>query len=228
MGRWIEIPVGERRMRCYVSTPATAPAPGILMCMHGPGIDAFIQEICERLARAGFAVIAPDVYHRMMPPLEQPWTKIRDDEALEDLLAASTALSALPGTIPGRLGVVGFCMGGRLAFLYAAAVPGVRAAVVFHGGNIMVGRNGLPAPFARAAGITAPVLGLFGADDTNPSAADVQAIDAELTRLGVAHEFHLYPGAGHAFLNFTNPAVYREAAARDAWERCEAWLGRLV
>jgi carboxymethylenebutenolidase len=227
MGQWLEVPVDTLRMRCYSTTPKSLPAPGAVVCMHGPGIDEFIQDICERLASAGFATIAPDVYHRQSAPLVEAWTKINDMEALADLAAAQSALQAVPGIDPERFGVVGFCMGGRLAFLYAANAPALRAAVVFHGGNIMVGKDRVPSPFAQAGGIRAPLLGLFGADDTNPTAADVHTIDAELTRLGKEHEFHLYAGAGHGFLNFTRPAVFREAQAQDAWTKCVTWLQRL-
>jgi carboxymethylenebutenolidase len=227
MGQWLEVPVDARRMRCFLATPPARPAPGVLVCMHGPGIDEFIQTICERLAAAGFVAIAPDFYHRQPEPLVDAWTKIKDLEALADMAAARSALRGA-GADPERHGVVGFCMGGRLAFLYAANTATLRAAVVFHGGNIMVARDGAPSPFAQAGNIAAPVLGLFGADDTNPSPHDVHTIDAELTRLGKAHEFHIYAGAGHAFLNFTRPAVFREAQGQDAWAKCLGWLQRLV
>jgi carboxymethylenebutenolidase len=210
-------------MRCLLVTPSNPDAPGILVVMHGPGIDDFIESVCERLAAAGLAVIAPDLYHRQQPPLVEPWTRIQDTEALADMAAARTALLSRPGVDAERHGAIGFCMGGRLAFLYAAHTPALRAAVVFHGGNIMVARD-MDSPFAQAEHITAPLLGLFGADDTNPTAHDVQTIDRELTRLGKSHEFHVYPGAGHAFLNFTRPEVFRPSQAEDAWARCLTWL----
>ena len=227
MAQWLEVPVNGRRMRAYVATPPTHPAPGVMVCMHGPGIDEFIQDICERLAASGFLAIAPDFYHRQTEPLVEAWTRIKDAEALGDMAAALEALRALPEADASRYGVIGFCMGGRLAFLCAANTPALRAAVVFHGGNILVSRD-MPSPLAQAGGIQAPLLGLFGAEDTNPTLADVHLIDAELTRLGKVHEFHNYEGAGHAFLNFTRPAVFREAQASDAWARCLAWLRRLL
>jgi carboxymethylenebutenolidase len=223
MGQWLDVPVGERRMRCFMIIPGQPGAPGILVLMHGPGIDEFIQDICERLANAGFAAIAPDLYHRQLPPLVEAWTKIQDAEALIDMAAARDTLLSQPGVDSQRHGVIGFCMGGRLAFLYAAHAPDLRAAVVFHGGNVMVARD-MASPFAQAERMNAPILGLFGAEDTNPTAEDVKKIDAELTRLGKTHEFHLYPDAGHGFLNFTRPAVFRSNQASDAWDRCLAWL----
>lgn len=215
-------------MRCYLALPPAAQVPGVLVCMHGPGVDEFIQDICERLAAHGVAALAPDLYHRQPEPRVEPWTKVKDTEALRDMAHAVQALKDLAGADPERVGVIGFCMGGRLAFLQAANNPELRAAVMFHGGNILVARDGLPSPFEQAKNIQAPVLGLFGAEDKNPSPSDIQKIDAELTRLGKAHEFHSYAGAGHAFLNFTRPEVFREAQAKEAWATCLAWLDRCL
>ncbi len=225
MGRWIDVTVDEGSMRAYLAEPKAPSGAGVLACMHGPGIDAFLQDICERLAARGYTVIAPEVYHRQPPPLDEPWTKVRDAEALRDMAAAIGALVTSYGVDPERTGAVGFCMGGRLAFLHAANAPKLRAAVIFHGGNIMVARD-MASPLAQAKGICAPLLGLFGADDKNPAPADVAAIGHELDRLGKAHDFVVYEGAGHAFLNFTRPEVYREQQAKDAWARAVAFLAR--
>src|SRR5262249_41417558 len=210
MGQWKDVSVDDGGMRCYLTKPQEADGRGVLVCMHGPGIDDFIIDICERLAAGGFAAIAPDFYHRWSEPPVEPWTKIKDTEALHDMAKAVNALKEFAETDPKRVGVVGFCMGGRLAFLHAANNPNLRAAVVFHGGNIMVAGDGIPSPFEQAGNIRAPLLGLFGSEDENPSPSDVEKIDIELTRLGKVHEFNIYEGAGHAFLNFTRPAVYRE------------------
>ncbi len=228
MGRWEDVSVDGACMRCYLTTPQAVRGPGVLVCMHGPGVDEFITDICERLASHGFAALAPDLYHRQHEPRVEPWTKIRDTEALHDMAKAVNALQALSGIDPDRVGVVGFCMGGRLAFLHAANNPALRAAVVFHGGNILVAREGLRSPIEQARNIRAPMLGLFGEEDENPSPSDVQRIDTELTRLGKAHEFRSYAGAGHAFLNFTRPAVFRETQAQAAWATCLAWLDRYL
>ena len=228
MGRWDTISVDDSRMRCYLAEPREVNGPGVLVCMHGPGVDDFICDICDRLAASGFVTIAPDLYHRQREPHIEPWTKIRDTEASHDLAKAINALTDLYMANPQRVGIVGFCMGGRLAFLQAAHNSNLRAAVVFHGGNLMVAKDGLPSPFEQARNISAPVLGLFGAEDGNPSPSDVQKVASELTRLGKEHEFHIYEGAGHAFLNFTRPAVFREAQAKEAWARCLAWLHRYL
>jgi carboxymethylenebutenolidase len=84
--------------------------------------------------------------------------------------------------------------------------------------------KGKTPPFQLLSGIRGPVIGFFGNDDKNPSPDDVTKIDAELTRLGKAHEFHRYDGAGHAFQNFVRPEQYREAAEKDSWARTLAFL----
>ena len=228
MGRWEDVLVDGGRMRCYLTTPQEVNGPGVLVCMHGPGVDDFIRNICERLVSSGFAAIAPDLYHRQSEPRVEPWTRIRDTEALHDMAKAVQALKDLSGIDPERMGVVGFCMGGRLAFLHAANNPDLRAAVVFHGGNIVVARDSRRSPLEQAINIRAPLLGLFGSGDENPSPSDVQTIDSELARLGKAHEFHSYAGAGHAFLNFRRPVVFREAQANVAWAKCLSWLHRYL
>jgi carboxymethylenebutenolidase len=101
-----------------------------------------------------------------------------------------------------------------------------RAAGVFYGGNILQAWGDGPSPFELTPQIACPLIGFFGLEDTNPSPADVDRIDAELARHGKPHEFHRYPGAGHAFLNFTNAERYRPEPAKDAWQRMLAFLDR--
>lgn len=228
-GDWESLSVDGSEMRCHVTIPeGKRPFPGVLVCMHAPGVDGFIQGIDARLAESGFAAIAPELYHRLTEsedsPLEQ-MAKLRDDEIVRDLGAAIAHLRELPGVDGGRCAVIGFCMGGRLAYLFSSHDSALRASVVFYGGNIMVPWGDGPAPIERSDRIACPVLGLFGDDDGNPSPDDVERIDAELTRLGKPHEFHGYAGAGHAFLNQQRPS-YRKEAATDAWGRCVAWLHR--
>jgi len=135
----------------------------------------------------------------------------------------------LPDAQVGSLAVLGYCMGGRLTYLAAGARPTTwRAAGVFYGGNIMKPWGEGPAPCDRTRDIACPVIGFFGRDDTNPSPADVDRIDAELTRHGKRHEFHRYDGAGHAFLNFANAERYRPDQAKDAWAKMLDFLDRHV
>lgn len=225
--RWDALRVGDSDMRSYVALPDGAgPQPGVLVCMHAPGVDTFIRDIADRLAAAGFAAIAPDLYHRQGGDEPNPlrrMARLRDREILRDLDAAADHLRSLPEVDAARTGVIGFCMGGRLAYLFAADDARVRASVVFYGGNIRVPWGPDPSPFERSEEIRCPVLGLFGEDDRNPSPKDVKKIHEELARLDKAHQFKSYPGAGHAFLNESRPS-YRPKAAADAWKRCVAFL----
>ncbi len=228
MGEWRDVLVEDSSMKCYLAKPKQANGCGVLVGMHGPGIDDFIIEICERLASNGFVAIAPDFYHRQSQPLVEAWTKIRDTQALQDMAKALDELKSFPGVGQKRFGMIGFCLGGRLTFLLAANNSELRAVVIFHGGNIMVARDGISSPFEQARNIVAPMLGIFGSQDDNPSPSDVEKIDTELTRLGKVHQFNIYEGAGHAFLNFTRPSVFRKLQAKDAWSKCLVWLNQYL
>ncbi len=230
--RWDNVSVNGERMRCYVSVPrGSPPFPAVIVIQHAGGVDGFIQATSDRLATAGYVAAAPDLYHRDDPDSsDDPLTRmgrLRDANIVKDVNAAIEHVKRLPEARPERIGITGFCMGGRVAYLMAAHNPDLRAAVVFYGGNIMVPWGEGRAPFALTDRIGSPVLGLFGEEDPNPSPADVAKIDAEMNRLAKVHEFHSYPGAGHAFMNTDRPS-YREAAAADAWTRCAAWFKRYL
>ena len=218
-------------MRIYSKAPVGADqAPGIVVIMHGPGLDRFIEDRVDDLARHGYAAAAPDLYHRQPDDGADMMTRIgrlRDLEIIDDADATIAYLRGMRDTRVTELAVLGFCMGGRISYLLAGARPSTwRAAGVFYGGNIMKPWGDGPSPFDRTRAITAPMIGFFGLEDTNPSPADVDTIDAELSRHGKAHEFHRYEGAGHAFLNFTNAERYRASQAKDAWEKMLAFLAR--
>jgi carboxymethylenebutenolidase len=224
---WEEVAVGGSPMSCFVARPdGDGPFPGVVVCMHAPGVDAFIQGRAKELAKVGFVAISPDLYHRDPASKDDPLMRmgrLRDQQLLEDLAIATTHLRGLSYVDESRVGSIGFCMGGRIAYLHATADPNLEAAVVFYGGNILVPWGEGPAPLERSAAIVCPMLGLFGQEDTNPSQQDVARIDEHLTRLGKVHTFHSYPGAGHAFLNDSRPS-YRPDAAADAWGKCLAML----
>ena len=228
--RWDALTVDGETMRCYVAVPAgEGPFPAVVVIQHAGGVDEFVQEMCGRFAAAGYVAMAPDLYHRQDPESGEEMLarmgRLRDVEVVRDVNAAIDHAGRLDEVAPDRIGIAGFCMGGRVAYLMATHVPSLRAAVVFYGGNIMVPWGEGPAPFDRSEGIACPLLGLFGEQDTNPSPADVAKIDAELTRLGKQHEFHSYAGVGHAFMVSMRPG-YRRDVADEAWGECLGWLQR--
>jgi len=228
--RWETAQAEPSPMRVYVGAPDSAgPHPAMVVAHHAPGIDAQVQDAVHRLVRAGYAAAAPDLFRRQPQGVEavKRTQLLRDDEILADLRATIAHLKSSLGARLGPLGVMGYCMGGRVAYLGACEIEDFRVSAVFYGGNIMkaLGDGASPSlsPFQRSEKIRGPVIGFFGAEDTNPSPDDVKKIGAELARLGKWHEFHTYNGAGHAFHNFTGER-YRERAARASWQELLAFL----
>lgn len=225
--------VDGQELGLYAEFPDGAgPFPVVVVIQHAAGVDEFIVAMVARLAQAGYGAVAPQLYHRLTetgPPLEM-LKQLRDDEVIADVNAAIDWLATRPVVDVERMGIMGFCMGGRVSYMMAAVNPRLRAAVAYYGGNIMKswGDDGLPTPFERTADIGCPLLFHFGAEDANPSPEDMQALDRELARHGKPHEFHSYPGAGHAFMDFTSPARYRELADRLSWPRTLQFLARCL
>ena len=230
--RWDTVSVDGADMRVYVSTPdGDGPFAAVIAVQHAGGVDDFVRGMCDRFAAEGFAAVSPDLYHREEPgSADDPLTRmgrLRDETVTADVNAAVQHAQSLSEIDGDRLGVTGYCMGGRVAYMMAAKSDAFKAAVDCWGGNGMIPWGDGPAPFDLTADISCPVLGLFGEDDQQPSPAEVAKIDAEMTRLGVEHEFHSYAGAGHAFMNESRPS-YREEASRDAWRRTIAWFNRYL
>lgn len=222
--------VGGREMAMYGNLPESAgPSAAIVVVQHGGGVDTFIRAMVDQLAAAGYATVAPDLYHRLDAALEPAAKRqqLKDKEIIADVNATVDFLCDHPNVDAKRLGITGFCMGGRVVYLMAAANPRFKAAVVYYGGNIMVPwGEGAEAPFVRTGEINCPLMFHFGEEDANPSLEDMLKLDEELARCDKEHEFHVYPDAGHAFMDFTNPQRYREAAAKASWPRTLDFLAR--
>jgi carboxymethylenebutenolidase len=229
--RWESAGTDVKPMRIYLGVPDTpGPHPGVVIAHHAPGIDAPIQDMVHRLAREGYVAAAPDLFRRQPDGVDpvQRTQLLRDDEIVADLKATVAHMKSAAGASLGPLAAMGFCMGGRVAYLAACELPELKAAAVFYGGNIMKALGNGPSPYERSARINCPVIGFFGAEDTNPSPEDVRKIDAELTRLGKWHEFHSYTNAGHAFHNFVNAERHRPRAARASWHELLAFFAEFV
>ncbi|MFQ6030177.1 MAG: dienelactone hydrolase family protein, partial [Dehalococcoidia bacterium] len=147
-----------------------------------------------------------------------------DANIVADVKAAVDYLKAQPFVDADRIGIVGFCFGGRVSYLSAASIPDIKATSVFYGGRILqpLGGDG-PSPLSLTANINSPVLGLFGEEDQNPSPEDVDTIEAELKKANKTYEFHMYPGCGHGF-HCNARSSYRPESARDAWGKTMAWF----
>ena len=215
-------------IHAYVARPMSGEKRGgIVLVHHLPGWDEFYQETAERFARHGYDVIAPDLYCRYGHGTpDDVAAKVRadggvpDDSVVGDCEAAQAWLRALP-TNNGKVGIVGSCSGGRHALLAASRLPGFDAVIDLWGGGVVMAADQLTpqrpvAPIDYTAGLTAPLLGLFGNDDQSPTPEAVDIHEEELRRQGKTYEFHRYDGAGHGFFYFHAP-LYRQEQAMDAW-----------
>jgi carboxymethylenebutenolidase len=192
--------------------------------------DTFTLTTARRLADAGFVVVVPFIFHwwPKSAPVEIKRENSRDDWTVADLRAAFELLRHDPHVNAARLGVVGHCWGGRVAWLAAGHLPDLRVFATFYGGNVGKGLGaGNPPPLELTRFMKVHrVIGFYGNDDTNPSPADVTLYAKALQDAGIGYEFHRYDGAGHAFQNFPMPERYREAASEDAWHKLLDFLRR--
>ena len=209
-------------MRVYLSLPYGAgPFPGVVV-IHNQGGVGDILHITAELASAGFAAAAPDMYYRdgmaCRDPAPTRRARLRDASVITDVNATVDFFKGQQEVAGARLGILGFCMGGRVTYLMAAANPSFKAAVMYYGGGILQPWGDPPSPFERTAEIHCPIMGHFGAEDTNPSPEDAQKFAAALTAHSKVYEFYSYAGAGHAFMNKTRD-TYRQDAADLSWPR---------
>jgi carboxymethylenebutenolidase len=201
----------------------------VLVAHHRGGVDEFTRHVAKRLAEIGLVVATPNFYHRR-PRNEDPVASmktLRDGDLVAAMNATVERVRKMDSVREDRIGMVGHCLGGLAAYLGLVTNPIYKCAVLLYHGNIFESRgDGMPAPAERTRAIRCPILGLFGEQDTNPSPDAVARLDETLTRHKIPHEFHSYDDTGHAFQDYTSKTQYREAAAKDAWEKMLAFLRR--
>jgi carboxymethylenebutenolidase len=237
---WVSILVDGQDMRAYVSQlETTGKVPGVIVIMEAFGVNKHIQEVTDRLSREGYVAVAPVLYHRLgSNPLfsytgedAEARTKamggLRDTELARDLNTTIAYLQGHAQVRADRLGIVGFCVGGRIAYLAATSCPGASAAVVYYGGRIPMPFGEGPTPLERTANIQCPVLGNFGELDQNPSPDEVRTIEAELNKHGKVCDFKIYPGANHGF-SCDERLSYHAEASTDAWGRTLSWFEKYL
>ncbi len=209
-------------MRLYLSRPEDVrPAPAVIVVQGQTGVDDFVK-FSDMVAARGFVAAAPDLSHRDPPDCKDDWPtrrmRLRDATLIQDINAAIGYLQSHRAVEPGKIGIVGFCMGGRIVHLMSAVNPDIKAGVMYYGADPFSAWGEGPSPFELTKDISCPIMGHFGEEDKNPSPADMEKLDAEMNRLGKQHEFYSYPNAAHAFANFGS-ANYREHAASASWPR---------
>ena len=227
---WESVNVDNKDMPLYVSVPASGgPVPGIVVVHGRSGLEDFIKDTTHMLAQLGYAAVAPNLYHRDGPDCkddnEVRKARLRDPSIIRDIAGAIGFLKNHQQVDGGKLGIVGFCMGGRLVYLMSAASKDLKAGVMFYGSGTMMPFGEGRSPFERTSEVSCPIQGHFGANDQNPSPADMRKLDAELTKFGKAHEFHSYAGAAHAFVN-TGSNNYRPHAAAQSWPKAMEFFSR--
>jgi carboxymethylenebutenolidase len=232
----VRIASGDEAMPAYRACPEGAgPFPVVLVVSEIFGVHEYIADVARRFARLGYLAIAPEMFVRQgdaKAPAEIATlfatiiSKVPDAQALADL-DACVAWAAQNGGDTKRLGVTGFCWGGRMTWLYCAHSPAVRAGVAWYGRLTGPTTPLQPRhPVDVAADLRVPVLGLYGEADAGIPLDAVEEMKAALARGSAAaraSQFVLYPKAQHAFHADYRPA-YDEAAAQDGWRRCLAWL----
>jgi carboxymethylenebutenolidase len=220
----------------HPSTPGKFP--GVIVVQEAFGLNAHIKDIAARLAREGYAALAPDLYYRekngvvaydSLADAIHLMGTLWDDKTVQDMAAAITYLERQPFVRAERIGVTGFCMGGRVTFLTACLNPAVKAAAAFYGGGIgsvMQASERTPkAPLEYADRLAAPLLLFFGGNDPFIPPEEVDKIKRRLDQLKKPAETVVYPDAPHGF--FCNERdSYRADAARDAWGRLLTFFGR--
>lgn len=233
ISNWQETESDGSIMRLHLSVPdGPGKFPALVVMQHQGGVDEFLQRTTERLAQAGYVAAAPDLYHRDGPDCKDDIvtrrSRLSDRRIINDIAATIAFLRRQDNVAGERLGIIGFCMGGRLAYLGAATNSAFKAAVAFYPGNVFRawGRD-LPSPFERTKDIQCPLQGHFGAEDSNPSPADMAKLDEELKKFDKAHEFYSYENAGHAFLDSTKES-YRRHADETSWPRAVEFFDRYL
>ncbi len=232
----VTIMVGDFKMPAYRAAPAgKKDLPVVLVISEIFGVHEHIADVVRRFAKLGYLAIAPELFVRqgdaqsygeISKLLSEVVGKVPDAQVMGDL-DATVAWAKANGGNTGKLGVTGFCWGGRITWLYTAHNPAIKAGVAWYGQLIGAPSALKPTnPIDLVGKLNAPVLGLYGAEDQGIPVAAVEQMKAALAAGNAsakASQFVVYPGAPHAFHADYRPS-YKKDAAEDGWKRCVAWF----
>ena len=227
------IKVADGEMPGYFARPANAiNPPVVLVAMEIFGLHEYIKDVTRRLAKLGALAVAPDYYFRKGADLTKitdmkellPIVNAKPDNELMSDLDATVAWAKSQGGDTTKLGIIGFCRGGRTVWEYAAHNGALKAGVAFYGPLVDPQNPAWPkSPTQLAPDMKAPVLGLYGGADTGIPVAQVEAMKAALAQNKKTAEFKIYPDAPHGF-HADYRASYRKDAADDAWNQMQSWF----
>src|SRR6516225_9638258 len=228
-----KVKVSDGEMPVYFARPANAANPPvILVSMEIFGLHEYIKDVTRRLAHLGAFAIAPDYYFRAGTDLTKiddiqkllPIVNKQPDAELFADLDATVDWAKSQGGDTNRLGIMGFCRGGRTVWLYSTHNPNLKAGVAFYGSLADPENEAWPKnALSLAAEVKEPVLGLYGAEDTGIKVEQVKDMEAKLKAAGKTAEFHIYDGAPHGFHADYRPS-YREQQAKQAWGELVNWF----
>ena len=230
----VRIAVADGELPAYRAMPADGgPFPVVLVVQEIFGVHEHIRDVCRRLAKAGYMAIAAELYARQgsvagMTDIQEILTnvvsKVADEQVMSDLDAVVAYAKASGSGDAARLGITGFCWGGRITWLYAAHSPVLKAAVAWYG-RLVGEQNAMTPryPIDLAKDLQAPVLGLYGGADQGIPPETVEQMRAACAAAHKACEIVVYPDAPHAFHADYRPS-YRPEAARDGWARMLGWF----
>lgn len=228
-----KIKVADGVMPGYFARPnGVKRPPVVLVAMEIFGLHEYIKDVTRRLAKLGAFAVAPDYYFRKGVDLTKitdipqllPIVNAKPDAELLSDLDSTVAWAKSQGGDTGRLGIVGFCRGGRTVWEFAAHSGALKAGVAFYGPPVDPPNPLWPkSPTQLAPEMKAPVLGLYGEADTGIPVSQVEALKADLAKANKAAEFKIYPGAPHGF-HADYRASYRPEAAQDGWNQMQAWF----
>ena len=231
----VKIPVKDGEIPAYRAMPdnGDGPYPTILVIQEIFGVHEHIKDLCRRLAKQGYYAVAPALYARqgdvskmadVQQIISEVVSKVPDAQVMSDLDATVAFAKASGDADVARLGITGFCWGGRVVWLYSAHNPDVKAGVAWYG-RIVGNQTDLTPknPIDLAPTFKTPVLGLYGGKDQGIPVETVEQMKTALAKGSSGSEFVIYPEAGHAFNADYRPS-YVESAAKDGWKRMLAWF----
>lgn len=230
----VRVPTKDGEMPAYRAMPATGGNfPVVLVVQEVFGVHEHIRDICRRLAKAGYFAIAPELYARQGDPtkytdipklMSEIVAKVPDAQLMGDFDACVAYAKGTGKAETTRLGITGFCWGGRVALMYAAHNPNVKAAVSWYGATARVYAAGDRTPLDVAPQIKAAVLGLYGGADAGIPNDTVEKMFAAMKAAGNTRvDYTIYPDTPHAFNADYRPS-YRKQQAVDAWNKMIAWF----
>lgn len=230
----VKVPVNDGEIPAYRALPETGgPFPVILVVQEIFGVHEHIKDICRRLAKLGYLAVAPELYARQgdvskitnfQEIFSKVVSKVPDKQVMSDLDAAVAWAKATGKGDVAKLGITGFCWGGRIVWLYSAHNPNVKAGVAWYGRLVGEPDELHPKhPIDVISAIQSPILGLYGEADQGIPVASVEKMRAALKEAGKKAEIVLYPDTPHAFFADYRPS-YRKDTAEDGWKRMLEWF----